>query len=471
MNSAKYWEDRRKKLEEQLEKDEKKLMDNLSKDYARSIKELEKDIAYYYKEYGRDNIIEYRSLLQKLSQEDRQLLYVNMDAFALKYPEYAHLMPIRESIYQLNRLEGLKQEIYIKQCELGIITERKLTNHLKNLAKKSYKVAGGKNTYNHSALEKLVNRKWVGSDTFSSRIWKNMDKLTNTLTNEFQNAIIRGDNYEKCIQILRKRFDVSHKEAHRLVYTEGTFIMNEASMTAFEEEYEFYEYSALMDSRTTPICKSLNGKKFKISERQAGVNFPPMHPLCRSSYLIVLDAEDKKDKTINKKHSNQEIVRRGFVDVTDEWKIVPENKRKPVIKRDKAFLLDGVKYIVDGKHVLFEPSENEYRVAELISRYGRAVALLPRVLKPQNIKTPDYYIDGIKTDLKTIKSTGANVFYNLTKNKKEQAECFIFDISAVDVNNEWIDKQIKNMFESAHRKWIKKIIIIENENLKVYVRE
>lgn len=445
MTNATYWEQRQEKLNAQIEKDEKRLMESLSSDYSKSIRALEKEIASYYSTYGRNEIIEYRHLLTKLDDEDRKLLYEKMDDFALKYPEYAHLMPVRESVYKLDRLEGLKQDIYINQCELGIITERKLSKHLQNLAKKSYKSAGGRNLYNHSALELLVNKKWIGGENFSQRIWKNTAKLSDTLLNEFQSAVIRGDTYDKCTKQLRERFNVSKKEAYRLVYTEGTFIMNEASMTAFEEDYEEYTYAARLDSRTSPICRNLDGQKFKIKDRKAGVNFPPMHPLCRSSYLIVIDDDEEEEKP-----------NKGFVDITDEWKIVPESERKPIIKRDKSFVLDGVKYMVDGKYVLFEPSENEYRVAELISRYGRAVELLPRVLKPQYIKTPDYYIDGIKTDLKTIKSTGAKVFYNLTKNKKEQAECFIFDISTVDVNSEWIDRQIENIFKSAHRKWIKK---------------
>ena len=43
-----------------------------------------------------------------------------MDEFEKKYPEYADLMPIRESIYKLNRLEGLQQSIRLQQRELGI---------------------------------------------------------------------------------------------------------------------------------------------------------------------------------------------------------------------------------------------------------------------------------------------------------------------------------------------------------------
>ena len=42
------------------------------------------------------------------------LLIQRMDEFEKKYPEYADLMPIRESIYKLNRLEGLQQSIRLQ---------------------------------------------------------------------------------------------------------------------------------------------------------------------------------------------------------------------------------------------------------------------------------------------------------------------------------------------------------------------
>ena len=128
-DNAKYWAERKKKLESQLENDERALMKKLSKDYDKALVKLEKEIGSYYSKYGKDNVIEYRKLLEQLSEEDKKLLYEKIDMFTLKHPEYSHLMPTRESIYKLNRLEGLQQEVYIRQCELGIISEKQIQEH------------------------------------------------------------------------------------------------------------------------------------------------------------------------------------------------------------------------------------------------------------------------------------------------------------------------------------------------------
>ncbi|MDY4060176.1 MAG: minor capsid protein [Anaerovoracaceae bacterium] len=137
-------------------------------------------------------------------------------------------------------------------------------------------------------MEKIINKRWVNGENFSDRVWKNTDKVANYMQNDFKNAVIRGDAYERCTKELTRRFGVSYTAARRLIYTEGTFVMNEASMTAFEEFYDEYIYMAHLDERTSKICRSLNGQKFKISEREAGVNFPPMHANCRSTYNIVM---------------------------------------------------------------------------------------------------------------------------------------------------------------------------------------
>ena len=81
--------------------------------------------------------------------------------------------------------------------------------------------------------------------------------------------------------------------------------------------------------------------------------------------------------------------------------------------------------------------------------------MVPRVLNPPGIKTPDYIIDGEKWDLKTLSSKGKNVFYNLTKGKKEQANNFIFDISNIEVEDNWVENQIKSIYDSKNRNWIK----------------
>lgn len=328
----KYWSERQAKLNAQLEKDETKLNAKLEKEYKSIEAELEKEIGAYYSKYGKDNVIEYRKLLLELPEADKELLYKKMDAFAEKYPEYAHLMPVRESIYKLNRLEGLEQDIYINQCEVGAITEKELKSHLERLALKSYLAAGGRNLLNVYAIEKLVNKKWLDGGNFSTRIWGNVDLVANHLQNEFRNSIIRGDAYERNIQAMMRKFGVNRSNARRLIYTEGTFVMNEASMTAFEGDYERYKYSALMDSKTSSICRHLNGKVFKIKDREAGVNFPPMHPNCRSSYTIVLGDEELA----------YEIAEKILEDIKPFEKIVTSDLEE-VSKRSNANIV-GLEY-------------------------------------------------------------------------------------------------------------------------------
>lgn len=118
---------------------------------------------------------------------------------------------------------------------------------------------------------------------------------------------------------LRRRFGVSRKEAMRLVYTEGTFIMNEASMQVFDGAYEQYRYSAIGDSHTCDVCAGLNGEVFDIKSRQPGANFPPMHPGCRCAFEVVIDNRDglsSKDGLGEQPHKPLETVE--HIDITDK---------------------------------------------------------------------------------------------------------------------------------------------------------
>lgn len=285
---AKYWPQRQVQLNAQLEKDEKKLAEKMARVYEKEMARLEKEVGAYYAAYGKDGVLEYRNLLRGLSDSDRQLLMERMEDFAKKYPEYEHLLPVRESIYKLDRLQGLQQAIYIQQLEIGAIEQKMFQVHLETLAASGYIAAGGRNLLNMGALKKLVNAKWLDNKNFSDRIWDNKAKLTQYLHNDFRNAVIRGDSYDRCVKELQRRFGVGKSEAYRLIYTEGTHVMNEASMTAFEGAYNEYKYVAIMDDRTSDVCAALNGEVFQIKDRMPGVNFPPMHPRCRSSYTIVI---------------------------------------------------------------------------------------------------------------------------------------------------------------------------------------
>lgn len=303
MNKHDYWKKRQTQLWNNLERDENVLKDKMAKYYEQELASLEKEIGSYFAKYGKDNVIQYRDLLQEVSDAERDKIYRNFEGFVENYPQYENLVPIRNSIYKLDRLQGLELSIKQQQLEIGAIEIDELTNHLAKTFKDNYqetaKVMGF--THDKLALQTIIDDDWINKSNFSESIWGNKDKLVNYLVNDFKSGIIRGDSFDKLMKQLRDRFSKqSNYNLSRLLTTEGTYVANQAMMKPFEDSglYDEYEFVAVIDSHTSSICKGLDGEKFKIESKQVGVNFPPMHANCRSTFAMVIpdDYVDRYEK-------------------------------------------------------------------------------------------------------------------------------------------------------------------------------
>ena len=307
-----YWQRRQHQLNQQLEKDEARLKKRLSSFYDTEFRKLDKQIAAYYKQYGTDHVIEYRRLLEELPPEDKRLLIEQMDVFAEKYPQYAHLMPVRESVYKLDRLEGLQYSVRMQQLEIGAVTQKEIREHLERQALRGGNAAAqamgfGENFYsmNPDIVKQFVGAAWSNGENFSQKIWKNTEKLAGYLNTDIAQGFARGDSYEKLVKNLRQRFGkVSRKDAYRLIYTEGTYVMAEAAMQPFTEDFEEYRLSTVADGKVCDLCRELAKKKFRIQDRQPGANFPPLHPWCRCTFTIEVEDWDKWIEDYENRHGN-----------------------------------------------------------------------------------------------------------------------------------------------------------------------
>lgn len=299
MQSDTYWSKRLQELDVSLSKDEKQLFSELSKYYEQEYAALDKEIAAYYAKYSEENVIAFRTLLLELPDADKQLLLQNMDEFAKQYPEFADLLPVRESIYKLNRLEGLQTSIVLQQLKIGAIEQSKFREHFEKQALKYANYAAeqlgfGTNFYriDSEMLQVVIGNPWCDGKDFSERIWANREALAQTLQNEIANGLIRGEDYKTMSRILQQKFEnTSQKQAERLVFTEDTYLSNEAKIRPFERNaaYTHYEYLCVEDHRTCETCRALSGQTFEISKRNAGLNFPPMHPWCRCTVMPVVE--------------------------------------------------------------------------------------------------------------------------------------------------------------------------------------
>lgn len=367
-NNSDYWNDRKQQFSASLAKDEKRLFSKLAAYYEREAAALEKQIAAYYTQYGEGNVLAYRQLLQTLDAAEVQLLMQDCNAFAEKYPEYADFLPVRESIYKLNRLEGLQTSILLQQLEIGAVEQEQLTAFfLKQAARYanfSAELLGfGEQFYriDSDMVKKVVGNSWCEGKNFSERIWDNRQKLARTMQTEVVNGIIRGENYHTLANNLRQKFtSVSKKQAERLVYTEDTYLSCEAAITPFEKDPSFtqYRFACTMDGSECDICRALSGQTFSIKERAPGTNFPPMHPWCRCFFDVVVPEKKtltsgndsgiikSKKKKYKSKYSADERAERS-----KKAKKVCERVLAGLHFDENGKLLDEIVYTASGKEV------------------------------------------------------------------------------------------------------------------------
>ena len=208
MQSDTYWSKRLQELDASLSKDEKQLFSELSKYYEQEYAALDKEIAAYYAKYGEENVIAFRTLLLELPDADKQLLLQNMDEFAKQYPEFAELLPVRESIYKLNRLEGLQTSSVVQQLKIGAIEQTKFREHFEKQVLKyanyaAEKLGFGTNFYRivSEMLLVVIGKPWCNGKDLSERIWANREALAQTLQIEIANGLIRGEDYRTMSRI------------------------------------------------------------------------------------------------------------------------------------------------------------------------------------------------------------------------------------------------------------------------------
>ena len=146
---------------------------------------------------------------------------------------------------------------------------------------------------------------------------------------------------------------------------------------------------------------------------------------------------------------------------------------KSDLSKSKVELKDNIeinnrKYIVDGIKVVLDPNKKEIQTALWLSKkLNKRVEMLPRILMPENIKTSDYLINGEHWDLKTIISNRSDAIRNRIKNQESQASNFIIDISKSKITLKSAEKQINDLYALKGYKWVKTIIIKNNNVIKI----
>lgn len=302
MTNAEYWKQRFTQLEAAQNRKGATAYLEMEKQYKAAQNELEAQIARWYQRFADSNGISLAQAKQWLKGQD--LAEFKWDV--KEYIKYGKENAINGAWMQ--ELENASSKFHISRLEaLQIQTQNSLetmfTQQMGTMKKALSDVyASG---YYHTAytvqqgfglgwdiagldqaqIEKVLSKPWaVDGYNFSTRIWNSKTKLIGEVHNELSKNLLTGADPQKAIDSLAKKMGTSKSNAGRLVMTEQAYFSSAAQKDCFNDlDVEEYEIVATLDSHTSDICRSLDGRVFKMSDYKPGVTAPPFHVYCRST--------------------------------------------------------------------------------------------------------------------------------------------------------------------------------------------
>lgn len=151
---------------------------------------------------------------------------------------------------------------------------------------------------NSMISEKLV-ESIVSNDPFDGKIlgeWLDEQKLATQIKikQTIRLGVLNGLSTSKIVGALYAEpgnpFVGARRNAEIMVRTASAHVTSQASLKTFERVgFGSYQLSAVLDSRTTPVCRALDGKIYKMSDK--GRKVPPFHPGCRTVMIAVHEDE------------------------------------------------------------------------------------------------------------------------------------------------------------------------------------
>ena len=302
MKNQDYWTKRKANLiYEQMDKAEKQA-DKFDKVYKESKAYLDKQINKIFDKFQRDYGLSERDARhvlknmkdQKDLNELRKVLEARPDD-----PNIQRLLADLDSpayAYRMKRLERLSADLDSMRESIYHSEKKGSDAFYSDLMKDSYYkatfdlqqqtgLAYSFSDLPETEIKRLQGLKWTG-EAYSDRIWSNTGALASSVKDELLVSLMTGRSVRDTSQAIAERFEVGQNKARCLVRTESAFFHNQMELLSYEDaEITKYKFVAVLDKRTSHICQEHDNKVYDTDKAVPGVNYPPLHPWCRSTTI------------------------------------------------------------------------------------------------------------------------------------------------------------------------------------------
>lgn len=383
MKNEEYWTKRKANLiYEQMDKAERQA-DKFDEIYKQSKAYLDKQINKVFDRFQRDYGLSERDARQILKnmkdQKDLNELRKVLEARP-NDPNIQRLLADLDSpayAYRMKRLERLNDDLDRMRESIYHSEKKGSDAFYSDLMKDSYYkatfdlqqqtgLAYSFSDLPETEIKRLRGLKWTG-EVYSDRIWENTGALASSVKDELLVSLMTGRSTRDTAQAIAERFEVGQNNARRLVRTESAFFHNQMELLSYEDaEITKYRFIAVLDRRTSHICQEHDNKVYDTDKAVPGVNYPPLHPWCRST--TIAHDEDADYSKLERRARNPKTGKVEYVPadmsykewyskyVDEKGKSVKRVKKAPVAK--KTNVLDLSK---DMQKTLYDYTDGEYQ--------------------------------------------------------------------------------------------------------------
>lgn len=356
-----YWTERALQQEHNAQIVADRYMAQIGQSLADYKHQLVSEIEKFYARYAVDNKMTHAEAKQYLTdKERREFKHVTLERFremALNPDTPTPLLDALSYRHRISRKEALLAEIERLTAELygkpdGI--HDKVTEALSDIYIKG-KIHQAKNLAHFGIIEKpilgvdAVRHKmasnWSGK-TFSENVWVHKEVAYKAISDVLNKGLTGGWSIDRMARALSERTGVAYHRADTLVRTETTFYNNLATLDTIKElGGDHYEIVAVLDSRTSEICRLENHEVHSVKEYEPGRTAPPFHVRCRSTIRPAVKS-DKPSPYFNILQNDGSVKlateQRSLDEIFAGW------EREGEAVKEKLFAKDGEKVYNQG---------------------------------------------------------------------------------------------------------------------------
>lgn len=441
MKNQDYWTKRKANLiYEQMDKAEKQA-DKFDKVYKESKAYLDKQINKIFDKFQRDYGLSERDASHVLKnmkdQKDLNELRKVLEARP-NDPNIQRLLADLDSpayAYRMKRLERLSADLDSMRESIYHSEKQGSDSFYSDLMKDSYYkatfdlqqqtgLAYSFSDLPETEIKRLQGLKWTG-EAYSDRIWSNTGALASSVKDELLVSLMTGRSVRDTSQAIAERFEVGKGKARRLVRTESAFFHNQMELLSYEDaEITKYKFVAVLDKRTSHICQEHDNKVYDTDKAVPGVNYPPLHPWCRST--TIAHDEDIDYSKLERRARNPETGKVEYVPADMSYKEWYDK----YVEKPRERELSGGEYGANLDYIRSDEFLDKIKRHPMTSHLSDSIARVSRQMLQHRNGTPyeDYYLLDAETGRVVALSNKARkrkgVVYNeqVRKAFKEQSE-------------------------------------------------